>query len=227
MRDKRPLSSRLHDWLRQAILDVRLLPGAPIAESEIAARFGSSRTPVREALLRLAEEDLVEVLPQRGTYVATLSLSRIEEALFVREAIECAVIRQVAARQGRADLARRLEVAIREHAAADAAGDVAAVMAADTQFHRTLVEASGLPGIWTAVARAREMDQRIRAIAVPELRSGAQAIRAHRAIVAALRAGRAADAVAGMTAHIERNLELARTLAEHHPDYFAPAGGAR
>jgi DNA-binding GntR family transcriptional regulator len=215
-------SARVHAWLRRAILDVSLRPGSALAESEIAARFGLSRTPVREALLRLAGEGLIEIRPQRGTYVARIALPRIEEALFVREAVECAVLRRVLARADRATVARTLAAIVDAQEAAVAGEDVAAGLAADERFHHALVDASGLPGVWAVVAEARDLHHRIRAIAVPELRSGRQAVADHRAIARAVRAGDAAQAEARMAAHLARNLALARTIAARHPDYFGP-----
>ncbi|MFO1317242.1 MAG: GntR family transcriptional regulator [Burkholderiales bacterium] len=220
-------SARVYAWLRRAILDVSLKPGRALAEAEIAARFGLSRTPVREALLRLAGEGLVEIRPQRGTYVARIALPRIEEALFVREAVECAVLARVAQRTDRALVARALAVIVDEQEAAAAAGDVAAALVADSRFHRALVDACLLPGVWHVVAQARDLHHRIRAIAVPELGSARQAIADHRALVRAVRAGDVALAQARMAAHLARNLSLARTIATRHPDYFAgsdPAG---
>lgn len=217
-------SDRVHAWLRRAILDVGLKPGSALAEAELAARFRLSRTPVREALLRLAGEGLIEIRPQRGTYVARIALPRIEEALFVREAVECAVLRRVAARADRAAVGRTLATIVDAQEAAMAAGGVAAVMAADARFHRALVEAAGLPGVWDVVAQARDLHHRIRAIALPELGSAAQAIADHRAIVRAVASGAAARAEARMAAHLARNLTLARAIAARHPGYFVDAG---
>lgn len=226
MRDVRPLSARVHAWLRDAILDLSLEPGAPIVEAEIAARFESSRTPVREALLRLADEALVEIRPQRGTFVARLSLPRIESAMFIRQAIESAVVRRIVARADRTAVGRALSSIVRRHAEAIAAGDVRAALEADTAFHRTLVDASGLPGVWDVVAQARELHHRIRAIAVPELGTGRQAVADHRRLVSALTAGRAAEAEQALAVHLSRNLELARAIAARHPGYFAAEPGA-
>lgn len=220
LRDRTFESTRVHTWLRQAILAVELAPGAMIAESEIAARFGTSRTPVREALLRLADEGLVEIRPQRGTYVARMSLARIEEALFVRAAVEGAVLQRIAALADRQPLVRTLTAIVDAQAAAVAARDTPAALDADTAFHRALVEASGLPGVWDVVARARDLHHRLRAIAVPQTGSAPRAIADHRAIVRALRAGDGAAAGARMGAHLARNLALARAIARRSPDYF-------
>ena len=222
MRDLRPLSARVHAWLRESILDVTLLPGAPIIESDVAARFGASRTPVREALLRLCDEELVEIRPQRGTYVGRLSLARIESAMFIRQTIECAVVRRVAVGELAGALARTLSVIVRRHGEAVAAGDVTAGLDADTDFHRTMIEASGLPDVWSVVARARELHHRIRAIAVPTLNTGPQAVADHRRIVAALKRGDAERAERALALHLGRNVALARTIAARHPAFFVP-----
>jgi len=213
-------SARILATLRAAILDVALEPGAAIAEPDLAARFGVSRTPVREALLLLADEGLVDVRPQRGTYVARLSLKRIEEALFVREAVEGAVLARIVARGDGAALARSLAPIVDAQQAAIARRDTAAALDADTRFHQALVTASGLLGVWRVVAEARDLHHRIRSIAVPQLGSAAQAIREHRAIARALRDGDAKRAVKAMTSHLARNLALARDIARAHPDYF-------
>ena len=225
MQTRASLSERIRTWLRGAILDVLVVPGAPLVEADIAARYRSSRTPVREALLRLQDEGLVEIRPQRGTYVAQLDLAQVEEAQFVRQAVEGAVIRRVCTIGANVALSAELALVLRQHAQANARNDDSGTRAADTAFHRTLVLASGLPGVWDVVARAREMHARIRAIAVPELGSGARALAEHRAVVRALRAGDGDGAVRAMTRHLDRNLELARVIARQHPDYFTAEPG--
>ena len=226
MRDPRPLSARIHDWLRNAILDLALEPGAPIVEAEVAARFGASRTPVREALLRLADEELVEIRPQRGTYVARLFLPSIESAMFIRQAIECALVRRLAARRDRTAIVAALDEIVRQHARALQDGDVRRALDADTAFHRALVDANGLPGVWEVVERARELHHRIRAIAVPELRTGRRAVAEHRRVADAIRSGAQARAESALCAHLAQNVALAREIARRHPAYFVAAPAA-
>jgi len=213
-------ASRIHAALRRAIVDVALAPGAAIAEQDIAERFGTSRTPVREALLRLADEGLVDIRPQRGTFVARLSLARIEEALFVRQAVECAILLRLVVRDDCGKVASSLAAVADAQAAAIARGEVAGALDADTRFHHALVAASGLEGVWRVVAEARDLHHRIRAIAVPELGSATQAIRDHRAIARALAERNAEKAVKAMSAHLARNVALAKVIARKHPTYF-------
>src|SRR5918995_4992213 len=91
-----PLSAahRIETELRRSIIALELAPGARLSEQDIAERHGVSRQPVREALIGLAKTRLVEIQPQRGTTVVKISVRKMMEARFVREAIETAVVRR-------------------------------------------------------------------------------------------------------------------------------------
>lgn len=93
---QKPQSQRIYEILRGEILELELLPGAPLSESEIARRLGGSRTPVREAIRQLSHEGLVQVQPGRGAFVAEISLGDIVELFEMREALETAAVRLVA-----------------------------------------------------------------------------------------------------------------------------------
>src|SRR5919202_4680398 len=84
--------------LRAAIVTAELEPGRQLSENEVAGRFGVSRTPVREALVRLRDDRLVEIVPQLGTFVSPISTRAVADAQFIREALECAAVRAAAAR---------------------------------------------------------------------------------------------------------------------------------
>src|SRR5436305_1999373 len=79
--------------LRDAIVAAELEPGRRLSENELAAWLGVSRTPVREALVRLRDDRLVEIVPQLGTYVSRIGVQAVADAQFIREALECAAIR--------------------------------------------------------------------------------------------------------------------------------------
>src|SRR5918999_4989889 len=85
--------TQIYVALRDAIVRVDLAPGRQLSENELARQLGVSRTPVREALARLRDERLVEVVPQLGTFVARITPAAVADAQFVREALECAAIR--------------------------------------------------------------------------------------------------------------------------------------
>ena len=82
------MASQVYEHLMERILDMELEPFRELSEARLAAEFGISRTPVREALARLARRGLVDILPQRGTRVSPLSVDRIAKSRFIREALE-------------------------------------------------------------------------------------------------------------------------------------------
>ncbi len=213
-------SDRVHAWLRQSILGVTIVPGAALVESEIAARFGTSRTPVREALLRLAEEGLVDIRPQRGTYVSRMNLARLEEALFLRDAVEGAVLRRLAGSPAHVTVARQLGEYVDRHEAAVDRRDVSATLDGDAAFHLALVQACGMPGLWDVVGKARDLHHRVRALAAPEEPNARAALADHRGIVRALRSGNGDLAHRRLSVHLGRNRDLAGALAQRYPSYF-------
>ena len=94
-------SRRVYLCLRQRIVEMSMLPGERVVERDIAEEFGTSRTPVHEAVQRLADEGLIEVIPRSGTFVARIPLDQLEEANLVRHALETGVIEKAAERAGR------------------------------------------------------------------------------------------------------------------------------
>ena len=101
---------RVYGLLRQRIVEMSMLPGTRIVEKELAEELGTSRTPVHEAVQRLAEEGLIEVLPRVGTFVARIPLDSLEEAMLVRCALETAIIEKATERATPEGIARaRLE----------------------------------------------------------------------------------------------------------------------
>ena len=85
-------SRRVYLSLRERIVEMELLPGTRIVEKDLAEEFGTSRTPVHEAVQRLAEEGLIDVQARVGTFVSRIPLNTLEEAMLVRGALEVAII---------------------------------------------------------------------------------------------------------------------------------------
>ena len=92
-KDKRTLSRKVFEYLYNDILFLKLKPGQLIKEKEISTKLDVSRTPIREALLKLEDEGLVEIYPQRGTYISKISIESVYESHFIRESIEIANVK--------------------------------------------------------------------------------------------------------------------------------------
>ena len=190
-----PLSDQIYNQLRHAIVVGALAQGATIQEPLVAAHFGVSRTPVREALLRLRSDGLVIIKKQSGTFVAPIEPAMVEEGILVREALEPRVIEIAASRLSQREMAE-LESETRIMADATDDNDGMAFITADDRFHQILIEAGGFPHIAEIIARVNAQLDRVRHLSATNRNRARAAVREHRAIIKALRdsdKGRAAE----------------------------------
>jgi DNA-binding GntR family transcriptional regulator len=177
-----------------------------------------SRAPVREAFRRLVHEGLVEVVPQRGTFVARLDRRRIADAIFVREAIECRAA-ELAAGAPLAQRKQLVDIVQRQTRASDRK-DYGAHLAADEEFHHAILVIAGHPHAWAPLRLARTGMNRIRHLAIPSVGSNRIAIGHHRQIVVAIVAGKPSHAADLMREHIRSPLTYVDAIHAEHPEYF-------
>lgn len=209
-------ASEIYATIRRDIIRLRLRPGEQLSEKDLGLRFMTSRTPVREAIVRLVDDGLIQVLPQRGTFVTRISLRAVKRARFVRNALELAIIRE-AAEQGISDqTVRVLEDAIA--AQEEAAGDAERFTDADDAFHRTIANALGLGDLWSVVENQKAQFDRIRFLSLPNVTPVALLVAQHRAILDAVRARDPARAEAMLAEHLSIVLDTAQGLLSTHPD---------
>jgi DNA-binding GntR family transcriptional regulator len=207
------------DHLRNEIVNTSLAPGTPLSEHALSQRFGVSRTPVREALSRLAEEGLVQIVPQVGTYVKRISLAKVYEAQFIREALECATARRAAATRPQWQDTVPLDRIINDQQRAADAGDHTAFFVSDEEFHSAIALASGFPRVWTVASSEKLQLDRVRMLDVSQ-RNNLDLVTQHNAIVSALKAQDPVAAEQAMRAHLRDVFErLAPLIAENHA-YF-------
>jgi len=221
----RSIKLQVYGVLRQAIVGARLSPGRGLSEKDLAEVLGVSRTPVREALSKLADEGLVTILPQSGSFVAPLSYAGVIDALYIRELLECGVVADLARRITTADLAAlaALIAAQRQAVEADALGRFHAL---DEEFHRTLALQCGHPSVWTAIDQAKSQIDRVRRLSLPDPGRPAVAIAQHEAILAALDKREPRAAETAMRRHLREVLKILDDLRRRSPAYFLPGGDA-
>ena len=210
-------SDQVYALLVSAIRELRLLPAAVLSENALAAQLGVSRTPVREALARLADNGLVEVTPQVGTRVVPISMTEVRQAQWVRETLEVQAFELACADEP--DL-RGLRSSLRAQTSARQEKDLDDFFRADEQLHAELFRLSGHPRAWDLIVRSKIHLDRLRRLSVPSSSAVGTLIAEHRRIVAALSAR---DVVAGTTlirGHARRVLQLQPALQKAYPDYF-------
>lgn len=213
----------IHRVLRDDILSLKLRPGEPLSEKRLGEQFGVSRTPVREAVLRLSDEKLVDVFPQSGTYVSRIPLQAVKEANIIRKALEETAIRHAVEQASPAKLEPvrdALALQRRHMRAKDATG----FHAADEAFHAAIADVAGLPGLWTIVRQAKMQVDRCRMMTLPEPGRMANVIDEHEAILDALSARDATQATRCIDDHLSRVIIDADALSRLHPDYFLLPG---
>ena len=202
----KPIPPQLYEILRQRIVDNTLQPGERISEACLAQEFNVSRTPLRAALQQLATDGLVSVRPQVGTLVAGLDVGQLNEAVFIRAALECAVVETLA---GSAVDSRELDLILAQQAAAAEADDFATFFRHDESFHAKLAELAGKPTAWKLVQSVKgHVDrQRYSIMAGIPMRSR-RAYDEHLLIMDRIRNGDVAGASKAMADHVASVLEL-------------------
>jgi GntR family transcriptional regulator, rspAB operon transcriptional repressor len=212
---------RVERELRRAIIDLELPPGTRLSEQDLASRLGVSRQPVREALIALARTRLVEILPQRGTSVVKISVGKMMEARFVREAIEVAVVRRACEAFDR-EVRRRIDhlLEVQEEAATDA--DHERFRRYDEQFHRALSTGAGCPMAWRTVEDIKAHMDRVCLLTLPGSDAMRPLVEQHRAIVAAIDAKSPRRAERAMSHHLSVILQALPRVEAEHPDLFEP-----
>ncbi|MGR3434295.1 MAG: GntR family transcriptional regulator [Shimia sp.] len=213
------LATTLAADLRADILALRLMPGARIPVVEVCERAGVSRTTFAAALRRLEAEGLVEIAPQSGSRVARLSRPAIEEAAFLREALEAAAVARVAADPAPETLAA-LEASLARQARLAAAHDFDTLFAEDQAFHDVMLAATGFAGLPETVRRTALPILRVRLLAMPDPGRAAATVAEHRAIVAALAARDPAAASAAMAEHLHRMRAALDRVRAERPELF-------
>ncbi|MEI4487553.1 GntR family transcriptional regulator [Frigidibacter sp. MR17.14] len=208
---------QLQRILRERIIRNRLRPGERISEAEIALQFGVSRQPVREAFIKLAEEGLLEVRPQRGTFVRKISVAAVMDSRFVREAIEADIVKLLAEAPDAA-LVRELD---RQLAAQRALVDVdpQSFRPLDDEFHRTLAEGAGKTHAWSVIDGMKTQMDRVRQLSTERFPTD-KLIDHHTRVVRAIEAGDPAAAEAAMRLHLREILNDLPVVQSSLPELF-------
>ncbi|MBO0981190.1 GntR family transcriptional regulator [Microbacterium sp. SD291] len=201
--------------IRDDIIAGRFAPGALLSENELAAALGLSRQPVREALLLIAQEGLVEVRPQSGTYVTRIDPDRVREAQFIREAIELASLAACSAPSDEEERMLR-DLVARQRAASDRDE----FYPLDEEFHRALLGLAGHSNAWAAVSAAKGHLDRARYVGMSATRGVQDYVDDHERVVDALAAGDADAAAEALRGHLRFVFADLEAVRAQHPELF-------
>ena len=213
-----PVNQQIYRYLRKDIVTCVIHPGSLLSEKEVSARFNVSRQPVREAFIKLAEAGLVQVLPQRGTFVRKISAQRVADGRFIREAVEIAVVRRRAG-----DRCHRTDGAGTQSAAAASGSGTPrqpAFLALDDEFHRLIAEGIDCLLAWETVENIKATMDRVRFLTLSEVSPPESLIQQHEEIFAALKAKNADAAEKAMRRHLQEMILTITPIAERNSEWF-------
>ena len=206
-------AERVYRELRRRIRELTLPPGAPLRKEEIALEMGVSRAPVSEAIARLADEALVDVFPQHGSFVAPIRAEDVRESLFIRTALEVEAIRRVT-QAADAGLMAQMEENMATQERAMKAADLQAFYELDEALHAMIFASLQAPRALRLLDAARAPLDRPRRLRLPETGRPEATFAEHRRMIDAIASGDPEFAAAAMRAHlaqvsrsVERELE--------------------
>ncbi|MCA0756010.1 GntR family transcriptional regulator [Paenibacillus sp. N4] len=216
-----PVSTRdaVYMELREQILTLKLPPGTPLSENETSVQFKVSRTPVRESFLRLSQEGLVHVLPQRGTFVSLIDTALVEEARFMREQLEKAVIALACVHFPEQALTR-LEMNLLQQRLCVEKQDDKNMFELDEAFHRILFDGCSKSGIWSVMQQMNAHLNRSRMLRLVDDHNWEHLYGQHLGMVEAIKTKDAAGAERLMKEHLSLNISEQALLKEKYPDYY-------
>lgn len=214
-----PVNQQIYRFLRQDIVTCVISPGALLSEKEVSARFSVSRQPVREAFIKLAEADLVQILPQRGTFVRKISARRVADGRFIREAVETAVIRR-AATEATPEALARLEHNLRLQKLSAERNDSQAFLLLDDEFHRLIAQSINCELAWETVENIKATMDRVRFLTLSKVSPPESLINQHEEILQALLAKDADAAERALRRHLQEMIFSITPIAEQNGAWF-------
>lgn len=215
------IASRIYDDLRHRIINLELKPDTTLSRGELAATYGASQTPLREALQRLEQEGLVRTLPQSRTLVTRIDRSELAEAQFLRLALETEVARRLAENPEESLLQRIRGIVKLQEALADDLSQAELFNDLDRTFHRALFQALGLESTHALMMTRLGHLARCQRLLLPRRGKMKEILKAHLAIVDGIAAGDPARAELAVREHLSKTTSRIEQLMKDYPDYFA------
>ena len=217
--NKNTTSNTIYYNLREEIINLYLEPGTSISEKELSEKYSVSRTPVREALVRLAQEGLVNIYPQKGTVISLIDLSAVEEGRFLREHLERAVVKE-ACIEFPQEYILTLEMNLKLQKMYIENHDYKKLFEADEQFHKIIFEGCNKKRIWKSINDGSTEFQRIRVLRLTVNSSWDNIYIQHKEIFNAIKNKTPEKAEEFMKEHLNMVVFDKKQVKESYPNYF-------
>lgn len=225
---KKMIGPQIYDFLRKHITETNIKPGSLLSENLLSEHFNVSRQPVREALMRLSHEGLLSVQPQRGSIVERISVSELEQTVFVRLAIEkeCIMVFPKldvrSQRQCLSQLERNLE---QQYALLNKQDDdefKCKFLKLDDAFHERLCGISGAPMAWSTIQSIKGQMDRIRFLTFQTSVDLAEIVKEHEEVFSKLQENKIPECTDLLTYHLTQIIHTHKPILKKYSDWFTP-----
>lgn len=213
------VQSAVYNALKNNIMTLQLKPGTTMSTQKIASKLNVSRTPVREAFIRLQRDGLVDIFPQKETSVSLIDFSKVEQERFVRESLESANLELLLKKITKADM-NELEFNIEQQRATIHNCDYDSLIKLDNSFHKYMFKVTGQALAWQTIVNTSNHYARVRLITVWDKDIMMETVLQHQKILSAIQDQSLEYARLYMKAHLHRLENQLQYLLENYSDYF-------
>lgn len=208
-----------YNLIKERIFHLELEPGTKISEKEIADELQVSRTPVREAFMKLAEEELLDIIPQSGTIVSKINLEHVEEGRFMREKIEKEIV-TLACSSFDDEYKFKMETNIAMQEVSADKNNFYRLFELDEEFHQILFQATGKMRTWKMLQQLNIPFNRLRILRLSEVSNASNIISQHKEIYQLITERKTDQAVEVMEQHLRLVVVEQETIKSKYPHYF-------
>lgn len=212
-------SDEIYEVLRGEILSLRFHPGQEININSLSLQLNCSRSPVRDALMKLDRDNLVDIFPQKGTRVSLIDLGQVEQERFLRKSLELAALERFIKISNASDH-YKMEAAIEDQKIALSKKDYPAFFSADDSFHKVAFEAVGKAWNWALIKNQSGNYHRIRLLSFQLSSVTDNIINQHKEILALIKNGKREELFKLMNIHLEKLDNEIEELKKNYKSYF-------
>ena len=213
------VQSAVYNALRNNIMTLQLKPGTVMSTQEIAQKLDVSRTPVREAFIRLQRDGLLDIYPQKETLVSKIDIQKVDQERFVRESLECANLDLLIEKCTRKDIGE-LELNLEKQHSTVSSCDYNSLLDLDNEFHHYMFMVTGQQLAWDTIMSTSNHYARIRLITVWDKDIMMETILQHQKILSAIQEKNSDYAKIAMKAHLHKLEGQLQKIMQDYPDYF-------
>jgi len=218
-KDMMSVGDYVYETIKKNIINMNIKPGNRISEKEISELLNVSRTPAREAFIKLSKEGLLYVLPQRGTYISYIDLDQVEEARFVRESLESSVIK-LAVKSFPQELLEKLEKNLDMQKKYIKEKAYSKFLELDEEFHKTIFKACNKERVWEFIEQMNTQYKRLRLLSFIADVNWNKVIDQHEEIIESIRKKDKEKGEKAISAHLKKLLIDQEEIMRIYPEYF-------